>query len=211
MKKKGKVKRYLKKIKTRFLGDPLPTYDTITVDEIPRASILLYYNGNKLTETIGNFVYKYRYVMPPFHTALYIGGPENQVINVGMFVELVNLQNQLASSRRVDVIVFPELMYQERELVIRQGRKDIGKFYDVKGFLGFGRDIPIIGPLINKLRPSAKLPFCSDHVVDSFNALPMKVSEFGSEQTAPWDIANYCEDNKVGEFRTVHIGKKFKT
>lgn len=188
----------------------LPKYKKIKVDDIPKASTLLFYHGNKLTEFIGRYVYKHPYYPPAFHAAIYTGGVKNQLLNVGKFVTLDSLEDEFRSTRRIDVVIYKQLTMKERGLAIKRGMKDLGKPYDMMGFLSFGKKIPLIGKLFSWAKGSKQLPYCSDHVVDSFKAAPYQVSGYNDEETAPWQLLEYAERYpKTIEIRTVWIGPDF--
>lgn len=186
----------------------LPKFLDISTVAVPPASILLFYNGNKVTEFMGKVVYRHKYNPPAFHAALYIGG--GLMLNVGKFVTEETVESEFRSTRRVDVIIYHNLTAEQRGLIIGRGYKDLNKFYDIGGFLSFGKKIPLIGKALGFLKGSKKLPFCSDHVTDSFGAGGQIVSQFESENTAPWHLLEYALLHpSISSIHTLHIGPDY--
>lgn len=186
----------------------LPKYPKIKINQIPDGAILLFYGGNELTETVGYLVYRHKYNPPAFHAALYL--EKGMFVNVGKTVTLNMIKDEFRSTRRIDVIVYNFLSPEQKEMIMETGKKDIGKIYDIKGFLGFGRKLPLIGKLFPK--GSKKLPFCSDHVQDAYRAANVLVAETSDEETAPWHLLEYAEAHPgIADIYTIHTGKQFRT
>lgn len=173
---------------------------TIKIEELPKASILIYYGGNIVTRTIGKLFYKQKGPVP-HHTALYIG--QGTVVNIGKVGALEDVYEHLKEEDKIEAIVFDHLTDRERNTVITRAKKDIGKPYDIAGFLAFGKQLPVIGKWFNDFEGSEQLPFCSDNIVDSFKVIGMKVSNKPNELTAPWDILSYERKEKQGKIYTL--------
>lgn len=184
---------------------PLPIYPPIKMSDIPPASSLLFYGGNKLTELAGNRLYDHPYKPPAFHAAFYI--EDGLFLNVGKFKTVQNLKDEFRSTRRVDVIIYRGIKPEKRERLCRAAYLDADKpkiglslpTYAVTDYLRFG---------LRWFKPS-KMDFCSENVVELFATEKVRVSEQEPYNTAPWDIEEYAEkfaqEQKI-EIYSVWIG-----
>jgi len=189
----------------------LPKYPKISLDKLPKGAICIFYGGNKLTEWVGKHLYKFPYEPAPYHASVYIKGPKQMHLNVGLKATIYPLSEEFITKERIDVIVYPKLSTKDRGKIVERSLEDLGKWYDVKGFLGFGRKIPIAGFLIDKLLKGRKrLPFCSDNVQDAYREIGVKVANTKDEETAPWDLITYAEKHpKQCQLYTLWLGNKF--
>lgn len=189
---------------------PLPFFLPIAISEIPSASILQFYGGNKLTEFYGNKRYGFPYKPPPFHSAFYC--KDGLFLNVGKFKTIEPLEKEFRSTRRIDVIIYKELTQDVRDMMIRNAflaadNPKIGFNLPTYGI----RDYIRFEPYLRWLFPKDKRDFCSEDVTKRFNAAGCEVSKNPSNRTAPWDLTQYAIDNTYrSEIRTLHIGKDFK-
>lgn len=188
----------------RPVVQPLPVFEQIELKDIPKASAILFYGGNKLTELAGNRLYKHLYTPPAFHAAFYIG--QGLILNVGKFKELVELEKEFRSTRRVDVIVY-DIPVEVREKLERIALLDTSKNkmglqltdYAINDYLRFG---------LKFLKPSKK-DFCSENVCEVFATQGIKVSDEKPVDTAPWTLLEYALKNSC-KIYTLHIGSEFK-
>lgn len=203
-------------------GRRQPVYPWIRIDEIPPASCLLFYNGNRVTERAGARWFNHRYWPPAFHAAFYLGN--RLFLNVGKFKTIEDLTTELRSKRRVDVVLYTNLTQNQRDKMVRTAMMDtsghrIGlRFpdYAVTDYLRF---------LFRRLPPSKK-DFCSENVAELFGRAPatgmksvesweaaviaaggIRTAEVLPLDTAPWDIQEWAEVHPARcEIRTVHVG-----
>lgn len=193
--------------------NPNPQYPKISLSDVSPASGLIFYGGPKITEKFGNEVYGYPYKPAPFHAGVYLGN--NIFCNVGLFTTLENLNDEFRSSRRIDVIYYTNMTFEQREKVCSYEQKRAGsassrfRFYDWKGFLYAGtRLIPGINRLI---KPSKKYDFCSDNYVDAFSHANVPTSLKEDEETYPWDLLFYAwQKPQETKIYTLWVGKDFK-
>lgn len=185
---------------------PLPTFIPITLENIPTASILVFYGGTKLTELAGNRLYGHPYNPAAFHAAFYI---ENGLfLNVGAFKTIQALKNEFRSTRRIDVIVDKYLLPQERKQLCYTAALDATEpkvglnlpNYSATDFLRFA---------FRFLKPSKK-QFCSENVVELFETVGRKVSDLKAVDTAPWDLLEYAMGKPDFQIYTLHEGIDFK-
>lgn len=200
---------WLKKL-LRIEATPLPTFPRIRTEQIPAASILLFYGGTPLTEIAGNYIYKHPYRPAAFHAAGFIG--KGEVLNVNKTTTIENILDMRQSTRRIDVIVLTDLTDEEREIICSRFRRDAGKnFYDGVGYLRFGGKLKILR-FLKKIKASEKDDFCSDNVVDNIGALEayrrsgdsdevlaslrlsraIPVSAYPAEDSAPWHLLEHA-------------------
>ena len=214
------------KVLTKDPGGPRqPVYPRITLDEIPPASALLFYNGNKLTERAGRAIFKHPYWPPAFHAAIYVWN--HLCLNVNKFKTLEDVTEGFNSNRRIDVVIYHELTDEQRKEISREAALDASPHkmglvlpdYAVTDYLRF---------LFRKLPPSRK-DFCSENVVELFGRAPAhgvrRVSEWYEAvkasggiriapglpvDTTPWDIQEGAETGFGGaELRTLHLGPDY--
>lgn len=197
----------IKKLNADVKGLPLPTYPLMEPDAIPKASILLYYNVNSLTEMIGLKLYDHKYCLPAAHAAIYT--ESGLIHNVGKFRLPKELKSTFRSTRRVDVIVCKDMDDETRDLIIRDCTMDISRpkigfrlpDYAVLDYLRFGWRI---------WKPT-KADFCSENCVEIFHKRWAYISDLEPYNTAPWDLQEYAELNPTTRpMYTVHVGKDFK-
>lgn len=196
----------LKIFKIKKDTQPLPVYEKIEIEQIPAASILLFYGGNKLTEMVGNNLYNHPYRPPAFHAAFYC---ENGLfLNVGKFRIIEEVTTELRSTRRVDVLILKGLSSVQREVAIKFAFLDSSKpkvgielpDYSWTDYLRFG---------FKFLKPSKK-DFCSENVVELFEKVGVKVSDKKAVDTAPWDLFGYAIANSDKfDIKTLHVGDQF--
>lgn len=194
---------------------PLPLYPGLKIKDLPPASILLFYGGNKLTELVGNRIYKHPYRPPAFHAAFYIGNflpddiGENLFLNVGKFKEIVPFASETRSTRRIDAISFPKIEERARRKICAFACKDISKpkfgltfpDYSFTDYLRFG---------LRFLKPSKK-DFCSENVCEIFDTQGVKVSDRKAVDTAPWDLLEFAELHRdAATVNTLWCGGDFK-
>jgi hypothetical protein len=180
---------------------PLPPFPPLGLNAIPAASTLLFYGGTKLTENFGNYLARHPHKPAAFHAAFY--AQDGVVVNVGKATKAVDFIELMKSTRRIDVIIYTDLLNSKRILAVAEAMKDVGRnIYDWKGFISFG---------LKFVRPSRKHDFCSDNVVDIFNAVGYRVSARDSERTAPWHLLEFALANpKSCDVRTVWVGPDYK-
>ncbi len=206
-------------------GKRQPAYPRIKIDDIPPASALLFYNGNKVTERAGARLFGHRYWPPAFHAALYIG--DRLFLNVGKFKTLKDLTTELRGNRRVDVVIYHALLPDQRREIARAALMDTSHNkvglslpdYAVTDYLRF---------LLRKM-PASKKDFCSESVCELLGRAPARgmksaeswgaavVAAFGIRiaeglpvDTAPWDIQEGAEAGWAGaELRTLWVGPDY--
>lgn len=211
---------------TRNPGGPsLPEYPGISIEDIPPASALLFYNGNKLTERAGRALFQHPYWPPAFHAAIYIG--DRLFLNVGKFRTLEDLTTELRSQRRIDVVIYRDLTPEQRQEIARAATLDTSPHrvglslpdYAITDYLRF---------LFRKL-PASKADFCSENVAELFGrtsarglkslsswhavvkaAGGIRIAAGLPVDTAPWDIQEGAEVGFGGaESRTLHVGRDY--
>lgn len=198
---------YLKLFKKPKL-EPLPPFLSISVEEIPPASILLWYGGVKVTELVGNRLYGHPFYPAAFHAAFYIDN--GLYLNVGAFKTIENIRNEFRSTRRVDVIIDKTLTSEERKLLGVTAMGDLSKpkpgisvpDYSWREFLRFG--FPF-------LKTSSRSDFCSENVCEIFETAGRKISDLKPYDTAPWHLLEYALKEKSFDIKTLWRGKDFKT
>jgi hypothetical protein len=187
-------------------GKRQAAYPWISLADIPPASALLFYNGNKVTERAGMRLFGHRYWPPAFHAALYL--EEGRFLNVGKFKTIELVERQLRSTRRVDVVIYKALSAMARRDVVGAAYRDTSSpkvgfmlpDYAVTDYLRF---------LVKAVRPSKK-DFCSENVVEAFAAAGLKVSDQEPFNTAPWDLQEWAEARpEVCELRTLWVGSNY--
>lgn len=185
---------------------PLPPFAPITINEISPASTILFYGGNKLTEIVGNRLYKHPYAPPAFHAAFYI--KDGMFLNVGKFKTIQFLVKELRSTRRIDVITYYFVSEEKRRAICEDAVQDADQpkigvslpTYAWTDYLRFG---------FKWFKPSKK-DFCSENVVELFGGRGVKVSDEEPFNTAPWDLFEFALKNK-GDclVNTLYIGPDF--
>jgi hypothetical protein len=185
---------------------PLPSYRQISLGEIPPASAILFYGGNKLTEMAGNRLYKHPYAPPAFHAAFYIG--DSLFLNVGKFRTIEDIGAELRSTRRVDIIIYKMITPDVRRALCHAATMDCSKpkiglelpDYAIMDYLRFG---------LRFLKPSKK-DFCSENCVELFATGGISISDLKACDTAPWDIQEFAEAHPdLCEIRTLWVGPDF--
>jgi hypothetical protein len=188
--------------------EPLPGHPAIAVQDIPPASALLFYGGPRITELVGERVYKHPYHPPAFHAAFYIA--KGLFLNVGAFREIADILGEFRTTRRIDVLIYTKLDPVQRETLGRRAMLDTSRprgfvaisDYSWRDFLRFG---------LTFLRPSKK-EFCSENVVDLFQSEKIITTDLPADRTAPWDLYEYAlaHPDEV-TIRTLWIGPEFVT
>jgi hypothetical protein len=186
---------------------PLPKFEPIELADIPAASTLVFYGGNKLTEWVGGKIYKHPYTPPAFHAAFYM--IDGLVLNVGKFRTVEELAKERRAKRRIDVIIYKKMPNIVRQRLVRYAALDTSKpkvgicfpDYGFTDFLRFG---------LRFLKPSKK-DFCSENVVEVFAHQKVKVSDLKPVDTAPWDLFEYALAHPDEcEVRTYWTGPEFR-
>lgn len=186
----------------------LPKFPALPPEAVKPASALLFYGspGNRLTEMVGERVYRHKYHPPSFHAAFYVG--DGLFLNVGKFKTLEELPGEMRSTRRIDVIEY-NLTGDVRRTLARHAMLDTSrpKFgltfpdYAVTDYLRF---------LARLWKPSKK-DFCSENVVEIFWKMGIQISELRAVDTAPWDLLEFAEKyNDFCRIYTVWTGPDFK-
>lgn len=206
-------------------GRRQPVYEKIAIDDIPPASALLFYNGNKVTERAGYRLFKHHYWPPAFHAAFYIG--ERLFLNVGKFKTVEDLTTELRSSRRIDVVIYKVLNQFQRQEMSREATLGTSKHrigltlpdYAVTDYLRF---------LFRGL-PTSKKQFCSENVAETFGLSKahgndtgqtwadrvdtnggIRISDGLPVDCAPWDVLEGALNGMGGaEIRTLHVGHDY--
>lgn len=200
-------------------------YPRINIDDIPPASAILFYNGNRVTERAGARLYGCPYWPPAFHAAFYIGN--RMFLNVGEFRTIEDLTTELRSTRRADVVIYNALTPDQRAGMARAAMLDTSKErvgltlpdYAVTDYLRF---------LVRGIHPS-KSDFCSENVAEIFGrasaqglksveswavvvaaAAGIRIAQGLPVDTAPWDIEKGAEALMAGaERRTLWVGPDY--
>lgn len=189
-----------------YPAESLPGFPAIAYGDVPPASTLLFYSGNKLTEMFGNRVYRHRYTPPAFHAALTVGNGE--MLNVGKFKTIEPIEKELISTRRVDAIIYNMTFFQ-RDMITHNARLDIDKpkiglmlpTYGVLDYLRFA---------VKWFRPT-HYDICSENVVELLMSGGIISSVREPFNTAPWDLLSWAVDHPdKATVKTVWIGKDFK-
>lgn len=170
------------------------------LDEIPPASVLLFYNGQPLTEKEGR-VKGFPYRLPPFHASFYLGNGEH--LNQGKRAKIRHIAYDFRSTRRIDVITYGFLTLDDREMLCREARRREGMIYDIGGLLNFGF------PFIREWRFAN---FCSEQVADIFKVKGFSVSTKEPEESEPfrlWEYAHIFANAGQVQMRTLHVGQEF--
>lgn len=220
----------LAKAFSKFKPEPLPKYQDISCVDIPPASILLFYGGTELTETVGNYVYKHPFKPASFHAAGWLG--DHKLLNIGAKATIEDIRTEYKSTRRIDVIILKDLTDAERKIICKKFERDAGQnFYDAIGFLRFGGKLKVLA-WMKGIHKSDRNDFCSDNIVDNFSENPwrrkgdtdemiteltlprkIEVSYNSSEDTAPWHLLEHALDknfqNGTREVRTLWTGPDF--
>jgi hypothetical protein len=201
----------IKKLFTKPVTVPLPEWDGIKQADIPPASIILFYGGNKLTQLIGNRLYGHPYNPPAFHAAFYIGDPEAGLfLNVGAFRTLQYLKDEFKSTRRIDIVTVKNLTSAQRKRLCAKALLDTSKphagiefpDYAITDYLRFG---------FRFLKPSKK-EFCSENVCDLFASEGVSISANKAVDTAPWDLEEFAETHREDfQMFTAWRGVDFKS
>lgn len=201
------------------MSKPLPQFPSIKLEDIPPASTLLFYGGNKLTQFAGNTLYKHPYTPPAFHAAFYIGIPSPGIfLNVGAFKTLQDVTKAYRSTRRIDVITY-NIPDEIRKLLCREAIMDTSRHkvgltlpdYDgFKGYMGFGWRWLLRKIGVKAKAKENKRDFCSDNVADLFGTQGIKVSPVSSEETAPWTLLEWAIDHPLDCVnKTLFVGKDY--
>ena len=180
-------------------------FPAIALEEVPAASVILFYGGNKVTELVGNRVYEFPFKPPPFHSALTVG--DGEMLNVGKFKTIKPIKEELISTRRVDVIVYT-MSDTQRDIIAHNARKDVDSprvgiqlpTYGVLDYLRFG---------FKWFRPT-KYDVCSENCVENLATGGVTASDKEAFNTAPWDLLSYALDNiQQATPKTLWIGENY--
>ncbi len=194
------------------MAKPLPEFDRIALSAVKPASVVLFYGGNKLTEFVGNVIYRHPYKPPAFHAALYLGDipylGDSLILNVGAYKTLKNVKDEFLSSRRVDVIEY-DMPASTRDAIKSVAAKDTSKLdkpielpdYGWRDYLRFGF----------KFLPASRKDFCSENCVELLEMGGVKSSHKKAVDTAPWTLLDFALSNpdRAHAF-TLHVGDKFR-
>jgi hypothetical protein len=187
--------------------EPLPGHPAVPVQDIPAASVLLFYGGPWVTELVGERVYKHPYHPPAFHAAFYID--QGLFLNVGAFREIADVMGEFRTTRRIDVLMFTKLDPIQRKHLARRAMLGTSRptgvvavsDYAWRDFLRFG---------LTFLKPSKK-EFCSENVVTLFETEGIRTTDLPPDRTAPWDLYEYALANPDEvTVRTLWIGEDFE-
>jgi hypothetical protein len=190
----------------KFPAAPLPDFERMDIADLPGASALLFYGGNKLTELFGGRVYHHPYTPPAFHASLYLGAGDH--LNVGKFRAVQPVQDEFRSTRRVDAIIY-DMTPGQRLAIIEAGRKDTTKpkvglqlpDYGWQEYLRFG---------LPWFRPTHK-DMCAENVCENMALGAVRVTYYAYSATAPWSLLEYALDYpRACRVVTLHVGKDFK-
>lgn len=167
---------------------PLPNHPKIKIKDIPDMSVILTLDGNHFTEIFEKKVRGFPYTQVPTHAFIHVHNGD--CIDVGWRVFNRKIHKIVRKSKRYIVISFsnipPDMMDTLQSIAFSWANKLV--VYDVFGFLGFGFRA-YIPWLAKKWRPSKRLPFCSDNVIDIFQSGEHPAfTEFNSEETSPADL-----------------------
>jgi hypothetical protein len=178
-----------------------PIYYPITpIEDIPPASVLLFYNGQPLTEKEGR-VKGFPYKLPPFHVSFYLGSGEH--LNQGKRAVIRHLAYDMRSTRRIDAVVYNALTIEDREMLCREARRRKGWIYDGGGFASFG---------LKFIKEWSRANFCSEQSCEIFASKGFRISDKEPSKSEPfriWQYAmNYATPAQI-EMRTVHVGSEF--
>jgi hypothetical protein len=209
---------------------PIPKFDFVKPEEILKASIFVFYGGTKLTEIVGNRIYKHPYWPASFHTAGGMGGPK--LLNVNKITSIEDIRSMYQSTRRIDVIELLDLTDEERDIIYRKFERDAGhNIYDAIGYLRKGSKLKALR-FLKYFHASDKDDYCSDNVVDNFSEPPYRRSDDtdeiikslilprfiqvcyeSSEDSTPWGMLEQAMaknfQNGTRRIRTVHVGTDF--
>lgn len=175
-----------------------PTWPVVKIEDVPPASVLLYYNGNGLTEKEAR-VKGFPFKDPPFHASFYLGLGKH--LNQGMTALVGNVTDEYRSTRRVDVISYPDLNNDDRKILVEDAWGRLGRAYDVPGFLSFG--LPF-------LREWAFANFCSEQVAEIFDSNGYRVSLKEPSKTAPFHLWNFAQTYpKNAILNTLWVGEDY--
>lgn len=198
--------RTIKAISKPEHAPPLPMFEQIVPDNVPAASVLLFYGypGVPATQRLGVHIYGCTY-HPPFHAAVMLR--DGIFHNVGKFRTDKLLETEFKSTRRIDALIYPMLEVQRRDIV-RAAELDTSvpktlieiTDYGIGQFLNFG--FSFVG--------KGKQPVCSANVVQVMGTGGIRCSDNTASETAPWDIFNHAMKNQLTvEKRTVWVGEKY--
>lgn len=175
-------------------------YPWAKLDEIPPASILLFYNGQPLTEKEGR-IKGFPYRLPPFHASFYLGNGDQ--LTQGKRAIIRHVAYDFRSTRRIDVVTYGLLTPEDRAMLCEEARRREGMIYDVPGFLRFG---------FSFIRDWKFANFCSEQVADIFKTKGFTISTKPPNQTEPFRLWEYANINAVAsqiEMKTLHVGSDF--
>lgn len=188
------------------VGEKLPEYPRLGINEILPASTILFYGGNKLTEAFGNNLYHHPYIPPAFHAAVYI--EDGLFLNVGKFRTLESLTKECRSTRRVDIITY-SMDLAKRNAIRVAALKDTSQpkvglslpDYAWTDYLRFG---------FKRFHPS-KNDFCSENCVELFGKAGVIISDRKAVDTAPWHLLEYALAHPdTCHVHTLWIGPDYK-
>lgn len=179
-----------------------PIYYPIVKDlaEIPPASTLLFYNGQKWTEREGR-IKGFPFKLPPFHASFYLG--DGLHLNQGKRAAIEPLKDEFRSTRRIDVITYGFLTLEDRAMLCREARLREGMLYDFGGLGDFG---------FSFLKEWSWANFCSEQVAEIFESKGFRCSDKEPSETEPFRLWQFADRYAIPaqiEIRTVHLGKDF--
>jgi hypothetical protein len=175
-----------------------PVWPLMKVEDIPPASTLLYYNGNTWTEKEAR-VKGFPYKDPPFHASFYLGYGKH--LNQSAIAQPASLTEEFRSTRRVDVITYPDLSDTDRQKLVEEAFSRVGTIYDIPGFIRFGLPFMKEWHFAN---------FCSEQVAEIFDTEGFRVSIKAPKDTEPfrlWQFASLYPKNVL--IRTLHVGAEY--
>jgi hypothetical protein len=197
---------------------PLPIYrwEPISVESLPKCSVLTWFGGTKITERFGERLYHFPYHPSPYHTSWYLG--DGMVVNVGGKTTIEEIETLLRSTRCAVATIYKFITPEMAERIIKNGilrtasKERLGNKYDWRGFCW-----PLFGkiPLINKLpwlRPSDSDDFCTDEAVDEiFKESGISITGKDDELSYPWDVITWAEAHpEQVEIRVLWVGPDFE-
>ena len=171
-------------------------FDRIQKHDLIPGDILLFYHGNKLTEWHGrNRKKKYgRSTLPPFHAAVVYRNDNDDcfILDPEITTGFSLLEEYYRrTSYRIDVVrvnasgkQVEKAMREIRNLGVKEG------FYDWKGFLAQGSQVPFL-EWMKIIKPAKGKFFCSDAVAYVWDKAGVRVSPRKNNYTSPVDLQIY--------------------
>jgi len=190
----------MKIIKDKKQRVQIPTmFNKISKNELIPGDILLFLNGNRMTEWHGkNRKKKYgRSSKPPYHAAIvYKNLPEDpDVLILDQEIRsTLSFLSEYTDKKNLRIDVVRPLSSIDTYKSIQRRIKNIAikeKYYDWKGFGSFASQMPYIGWMFPWVRPSKDTFYCSDIVAYMWEMEGIEVSPRGHNFTAPVDLQLY--------------------